>query len=546
VSARWSPLLGKLPRHGARDGPYVYDQVKAEASVTFFRKFLKIPNARGQLVPFDPQPWQAFYLRALYGWRHATTGRRRFKRGLIAVARGNGKSTMGAGIGIRGLVADGNATPYVIGTGTDKVNASIIFDAASTMALTDKRLSSRLLVRPASKRILRRARKHSPRPGRGKYHVLAADATHAHGHHPTTLFVDDLQAQPDEELITVLGSAQGTVDDPLAITFMTAGHNRATIGWDEWENGQRVLEDPALDEELLVAIYACTKDDDFDDEKTWLKANPSLGVTVMEDYLRGQVKLMKTRPSKRAGILRLDFNVWTEGEFVAWIDPEAWKASAGDTAPSWTELKGRPCYVGVSAASIIDVATVVYFFPPHAGKGHVVVMESFVPKKSIAKLEERDRISYRAWLDEGWLRETDGDVRDDKAILESVKRRAATPLSVTEIGVNPRGTANLMTLLAGAGFTVVQVLPSFTAMAPAMTEVERLVMEAELAHGGNRILSWMMGNAQAKANTDGDLKLDVENSAGNISGPMAMMMAVSRSLAKHDPPPGRWGIAASA
>ena len=540
--------MSKLPRHGTRDGPYRYDAGLAEAAVAFFRKFLRVPNMSGALVAFDPQPWQADYLRALYGWRHATTGRRRFHRGLIAVARGNGKSTTGAGIGIKGLVGEGNATPLVLGAGTDKENAGIIFSAASTMALADKRLKSRLLVRPASKRILRRAQKGSSRPGRGLYRVLAADATHAHGFHPTTLFVDDLQAQPDEELIDVLSTGQGPVADPLAMFFMTAGLNRATIGWQEWEHAQRVLEDPGLDEELLPAIFACDKDDDFDDPAVWLKANPSMGVTLREDYLRGQVKIMHTQPSKRPAILRLNFNVWTEGEFTAWIEPEAWRASAGIT-PSWEELAGRPCFVGVSAASVTDLACVVYFFPPHTDRktgataGYATVMETFVPRDSIPKLEVRDKIAYRAWLEEGWLIDTPGDVRDDVAIRLSIQRRAATPVSITEVGINPRGTANLMTLLDGAGLSVVQVLPSFTAMAPAMTEVERLVMERALKHGGNRVLAWMMGNAQARANADGDLKLDVEKSSGNVSGPMAMMMAVSRSLAKQEPRPGRWGVA---
>lgn len=515
--SRWS-TLDPLPKHGTRDGAWRYDATAAEGAVRWLAKYLRIPEGERAGRPFDLERWQADRIvRPLYGWLHASTRRRRFSRVVVGIPRGNGKSTLGAGLGVKGLVGDGAPTPKVLGAGTDRENAGIIFSAASTMVRADKRLLRRLMPVDSRKRIVWRK-------GAGVYWVMAAEAQHAHGYHPTTLIVDDLQAQTSAEFITVLDTSQVTVADPLRIDFMTAGHEKESVGGEVWSHCLAVQGDPTLDEGLLPVLYYADAKDDFDDRATWLKANPNLGVTVREDFIRDQVATMKQRPSKGHGILRLHFNVWTEGEFVAWLEPQAWTASG--LTPTGDEL--TECYVGVSAASATDLACVVYVFP---GAPTTVEMEAFIPEDNITRVEQRDRVSYRQWITEGWLRVTDGNTRDDDAIVKSIEQRVAQGAVVNECAVNPRGAVSLMRALDGAGLPVTSVLPSFGQMSGAMDELERLVMAGDLAHGGNHLLSWMMRNLQAKANPDGDKKPDAERSSGPIVGPVALLMALSRVLA---------------
>ena len=52
---------------------------------------------RGEL--FEPLPWQVFCIGSLLGW-HWADGRRRYRLGLIEVARGNGKTTLLAGVAL--------------------------------------------------------------------------------------------------------------------------------------------------------------------------------------------------------------------------------------------------------------------------------------------------------------------------------------------------------------------------------------------------------------------------------------------------------------
>ena len=49
----------------------------------------------------------------------------------------------------------------------------------------------------------------------------------------------------------------------------------------------------------------------------------------------------------------------------------------------------------------------------------------------------------------------------------------------------------------------------------------------------------MIRNLQARRNADGDLKPDADKSGGNIAGPTALLMALSRVLAG-EPEVGVW------
>jgi phage terminase large subunit-like protein len=457
------------------------------------------------------------------GWRRPD-GRRRYTKGLIGVGRGNAKSSYVAGRGTKGLVGDGVPVPKVIVAGTDRENAGIIFSYAAAMVRKDKRLQRRCRVLDSTKRILRK-----PADG-GLLRVISSDAQHAHGIHPTLLAIDDVQAQPSREFLGVLGTSQGTIAEPLTLMCMTAGDDIESVGWEEWEHGLKVLQDPAIDEELLVDLYYLEEGDDWENPELWIKANPNLGISVYREHLAKQVKQAIERPRLRNEILQLHFNIWPRGEFAPFILPELWKANGG--LIDLRELARRECYVGIVATSSVDIACVAYYFPITPDRPAEIVMDAFVPEDNIRRLEEHNKVSYRRWIEDGWLIPTDGNVIDEETIIKKIKERVGgKKFNVQEIGVNPRNTATLMRRLDEEGFLVTQVLPSYGNMSPAMTELEKLVRAKSLIHSDNRLLNYQMSVLQSRKNSDGDVKPDFEESKGNISGGVAVLMGMSRHLA---------------
>ena len=97
--------LNDLKRAGTEGFPYVFDEVLGYRPVEFIETFCK--PSQGDFDRIDMQPWQQFVVGSLYGWVHKKTRLRRFKDGLIFVARKNGKTTTVSGLSLYGAGIDG-------------------------------------------------------------------------------------------------------------------------------------------------------------------------------------------------------------------------------------------------------------------------------------------------------------------------------------------------------------------------------------------------------------------------------------------------------
>jgi phage terminase large subunit-like protein len=87
----------------------------------------------------------------------------------------------------------------------------------------------------------------------------------------------------------VLDTATGARDQPLILMITTAGSDRSGICYEKRGYTIKVLERTIgadaddTDETWLGVIYTLDDGDLWHDPKTWRKANPNLGVSVMLD-----------------------------------------------------------------------------------------------------------------------------------------------------------------------------------------------------------------------------------------------------------------------
>jgi phage terminase large subunit-like protein len=61
-------------------------------------------------------------------------------------------------------------------------------------------------------------------------------------------------------------------------------------------------------------------------------------------------------------------------------------------------------------------------------------------------------------------------------------------------------------------------------------ELERLVLERRLRHGGHPVLRWMASNVAVKQDAAGNLKIDKAKSTERVDGMVALAMAVGRAM----------------
>lgn len=495
-----------------------YDQSAADLAVRFFERLLRHTKGEWAGTGFHLQPWQAQIVRDVFGWKRPD-GTRQYRRVYIEIPRKNGKSTLSAGLALLLLFADNEPGAEVYSAAADRDQAAIVFEQAKQMVQGSPALMKYAEV---FKRSIWVAETMS------SYKVLSADAPTKHGLNAHGIIFDELHAQPNRELWDVLTTSMGARRQPLLISITTAGYDRESICYEQHEYARQIQNGVIQDDSFYAYIAAAEDDDDWTDPAVWAKANPSMGVTVREDYLRTECERARQVPAYQNTFRRLHLNQWTS-QNERWLDLAAWDATAGpvDYVEMEKQLAGQLAYGGLDLASTTDIAACALVFP--AGELYRVVMRFWIPQDNMRERSLRDRVPYDAWVRDGTITATPGNVIDFTRIVADI-RELGKRFKLKEIAFDRWGAVQVSQELTNAGFTMVQFGQGFASMASPTKELLRLVLEGHLAHGNNPVLRWMADNMVVQQDAAGNVKPAKNKSREKIDGMVAMIMALDRAL----------------
>ncbi len=504
-------------KHGKERG-LLWDVDAANHAIAFF-SHLRHSTGEWANQAFDLLPWQAFVIGSLYGWKRASDGLRRFRTAYVEVARKNGKSVMLAGTALYALVADGELGSHVYAAATTRDQARIIFGEAERMVDASP---------PLRARITRTVNNLAVIPTSSWFRPLSADATKMDGLNVHFAAVDEVHEHPNPEIIQKLNTATGARREPLIFEITTAGYNRQSVCFQHHEFSVKVLEKSVPVEAAdswFAYIATIDEGDDWTNPAVWIKANPSLGVTVKVEDLRRQVDEAREMPAQQNAIRRLRLNEWTE-QVTRWIDMGVW--SDGDEQINEDELVGRPCYGGLDLARVNDLSSLALVFPPEQPSEKVkVIWRHWCPEEDILRRARRDRAPYPSWRNQGYLIATEGNTTDFKFIEAEILALAAK-FNILEIAYDRTFAGELVRNLQDEGVTMVEFGQGFISMGPAAAEFMRLLIGRTLQHGGNPIATWCASNVTVRRDPAGNEKPDKERSTEKIDAIVAAVMAVGR------------------
>jgi phage terminase large subunit-like protein len=469
---------------------------------------------------FTLEPWQEFIVGSLFGWKASKAGGRRFRSAYVEVPRKNGKSTLSAGIALLLAFFDGEAGAEVYCAATKRDQARIVFEEAQRMVARTPSLKKRIVSFVGNLHVAAEAQ---------KLQSLGADADSMDGLNIHAAVVDELHAHKTRAMVDVLETATGARAQPLLFYITTAGYDRHSVCWERHAYTERLLDGSAEDDTSFGYISAAEDDDDWRDPKTWAKANPNLGVSVMLDDLERKAKRAAEIPAEQNAFRRLHLNQWTEQE-TRWLDLEAWDGCVGPSgwAEMRDELRGEPCFGGMDLASTLDVSAVVLWFPER----NAVLPFFWIPEAGMRQRIERDRVPYDQWVEAGAVFATPGDVTDQDQIERFILATLATTYQIRQIAYDPWNATQLGVKLQAAGADVVSMGQTIAMMAEAVKRIESLVIGRTLQHGGHPVLRWMASNADTRSDPYGNRKIvkPDRGSAKRVDGMVAMAMAVAREI----------------
>jgi phage terminase large subunit-like protein len=316
----------------------------------FFAAMLSHVKGPAAGQAFTLEPWQRRFVEEFS--RVNGEGERIYKRGLLGVARGNGKSPLASGLALRELVARSDE-PDVILAAAARDQARVVFEYARGFVesgpLADVLQVGRHEIR-------------NPLNG-GVLRTVSADGFVAHGLNPSAVIIDELHAWntgKQLELFDALDTAVHKRPGTFWLVITTAGHDKLSllvrlyanmlasleleekpglvVGRDEW-NG------------VLMHWYGAAEDADVDDRKLWRAVNPASFVTT--DALRKQ----RNSPSmSRATFARLHLNAWVAPDVERWIPTDAWERLAGRI-----EIPdGSTVFVGADGSRAYDTTAIAW------------------------------------------------------------------------------------------------------------------------------------------------------------------------------------------
>lgn len=481
----------------------------ADIAIAYFETVLRLPDtvdARGFPKPFLLHNSQAFIVGSIMGWL-GPDGYRRIREAYIEEGKGNGKTPLLSGLGLFGLQMDGETAPEIFAAAVTRDQAAIMHRDASRIVAASPDLYGEIL--PTVNNLTYEL---------GFFRPFSRDQGLRSGPRPHMALVDEVHEHPTAEVINKLKAGFKHRKQPLCVYATNSGFDKTTICGELHAHAEHVLRGTAEDEQFFAYVCALDEGDDpLTDESCWPKANPLLGVTISDAYLRRQVQNAHSIPSELNTVLRLNFCVWTAASTRA-IDPKLWAQCK--TKISDAELAGLDCYAGVDLGQSDDFSSLAKIWPLPDGR-LAVRMRYWIPESALEKYPHRP---YDQWKRAGILEVTQGRTTDYK-VLETEMHADCEKWGVRELGYDNKFAEPLAQYLEGYGVEVTNIVQGF-GLNLAIRRLLELIAEAQLCHGGDVILDWMSGNLVLRHGLKGDVRIDKEKAPEKVDGFVALCNAL--------------------
>lgn len=500
-----------------------WSSAHAKHALGFFR-FLRHSKGEWRGTQLKLELWQSFIIGAAFGWLRFDDEKgwlRRFKSIYVEVPKKNGKSTLLAGVGLYGLVADGEPGAEIYAAATMRAQARLVFADALEMVKASPELRRQVRFFKQNMHVEKTYSKFEP---------LSADADSGDGINPHISIYDELHRVKNRALITVLEHGMAARRQPMSWMITTAGDETPGTPYDdEHEYARKILEGALDDDSYFAYIASADGDDDPFVPSTWRKANPNFGVSIKEHDLVAMAAKARASAQAIADFKRFRLNVRSSDADAA-IKMETWRANTEGRPLSIESLRGRACHVGIDLSSKTDLTAVVLLFPPVDGGRWLVVPQFWVPQEGVDERGSRDRAPYKRWIEQGFITATLGNVVDYTAVKDYIVGFVKPRFRVIDVGFDPWNAGTLVADLQAAGLTPFEFPQRTSHYAQPTKEFLGLVLDEQFEHYGNPVLAWMASNFRLVRDHNDNPMPSKRKSTSRIDGISATIMPLGRAL----------------
>lgn len=518
------------------EGTWRWRPELARKVIGLFRLFRHFKGEWGG-QPMVLEPWQCFIVGSIFGWVHRETGLRRFRNAFVELTRGNGKSTMAAGIAVIFTFFDNEpgAEGYAFATKKEQARTTII------------RTARQIVLRSKVIREFVQVLRHSlyNEETESKLEALGRNSDTLDGLRPHVAIGDEIHKQATPDVVEVVSSGMGPRRQPLMFNITTAGEADGTesVYGQQLSISTQVLEGVVDIPEWFAFIAAADPEDKerWGEEEIWRKANPNWGISVKPDFVRMEYAKALANPPEKPKFCRLYLGLRLQA-VDAYYSLADWDACP--PLPSDDELRQYPSWIGLDLSSSVDITAAMQVW--QMGVDEVAIRAyCWVPEDNLEERRQKDRVPYPQWVDEEWLNKTPGNTIDRQVVRRKVAE-LAKEWGVKATCYDPWHAGDITQALQDEdGLLLMPIGQSFKMLSSSTKKTQELILRRRVRHDKNPVVRWMVSNAKPRTDDKENVMLCKRRSRGRIDAMQAFCTVGSQAFLAPPPAVG-WGASSGA
>ena len=500
---------------------FYYDTKDALLRIDFMERCVRLTKSPYYNKPMILMLWQKAFIEAVYSFKMSETTFDRFKKVLLLIARKNTKSETCSALGLSELIV-GNDGADIVCSSNDDNQASITYDAIDTM---------RRLIDPDDLDTKRNQRFILNKTNGSKIFKLSDRTRNKEGRNIDFAILDEIHEMQENIIAKSIEQSQSLKDNPKLILITTEGFvvdgyldgelkkARAIInGEDDSQSGMR----------FLPWLYTQDSENEvWQNPKTWVKSNPTLGIVKKWDYLQEQVEIARKSKADRIFVLSKDFNI-KQNSVEMWLNLEDYTYKA---VYDLEDFRGCVCLGAVDLSETTDLTCAkILMMKPDDNTKYIHTMY-FIPER---KLEDSDDwyagARYKEWAKEGLLTITGGNDLDLSVVADWFYRLYKEyDIKLWKCGYDQRFSKDWITRMDSYGWAkenedLILILQNAQTLSNALKLCEADLKKQVINYNENKIDRWCFKNAGIKVDDRSQCLCVKTEKAKRIDGAVTLII----------------------
>lgn len=499
---------------------YFYNTDDALLRIDFMENCVRLTKSPYYNKPMVLMLWQKAFVEAVYSFKMSETSVGRFKKIILLIARKNTKSETCSALALSELIV-GNMGSDIVCSSNDDMQASITYDAIDTM---------RMLIDPDQLDTKRNQRFILNKSNGSKIFKMSDRTKNKEGRNIDFAIVDETHEMKENIIGKSIEQSQSLKDNPKFINITTEGFVIGGYLDDELKKARAVIngEDDGISaQRLLPWLYTQDSEQEvWQDRRSWVKSNPTLGIVKRWDYLDEQVDIARTSKADRIFVLSKDFNI-KQNSAESWLNLEDYDYKA---VYNIEDFRGCICLGAVDLSETTDLTCAKVLLMKPNDKTKYIYTMYFIPE---SKLEDSDDWNagarYKEWAAKGLITITEGNDIDLAVVADwFYKLYVDYGIQLFKCGYDQRFAKDWINQMENYGWSKENDLIMIWQNAQTLSNAMKLC-EADFKHqlinfGDNELDKWCLKNAGIKVDDRGQCLCVKQETAKRIDGAVTLII----------------------